>query len=178
MSFINPATWAKYKSLMRKAHDTFNQATVTWVRGAVVLQRFNEQEEPSGNYVDLKGLINYNVFRTWPITRNENTGESDNQNMVLILNREYLSELGYLTSRGYFNFRPDLDYFIHQGIRYKAEGDTAAAQAYDDPLFIYLVLHREETLTGDAMFDSPVILPVIEEIEVETLYLVSYDLLP
>lgn len=178
MSLVPGSAWTKYKKLIGvDAHESFNQDVITWIKGRNVIMSNAEEEDSNGAQTDLKCLINYNVFRTWPLTRKENTGESDNQNMVAIFSKNYLSSLNLLNQRGYFDFRPDRDYFVHKGIRYKAEGDTLAAQAQDDPLLFYLVLHREEILTGDKSFDFPLAQAVVFEAEETQLYLVSHDIL-
>ncbi len=153
MAYISDADWAKYREIINSVHDDFNQDNLTWRRAnSTQVALFNEQAE--NNYTDivLKALVGYNFFRTWPMTRHSESGELDNQNMVVYLNRDYLSKLGYLTPEGHFNYRPDKDTFIHRGIEYKCEGDTLLAQAKDTPLLIMLILRREELKTGDTPF--------------------------
>lgn len=174
---IPGSIWTKYKRLMYKAHQSFNQDTLIWVKHTPRVTLFQEQEELSGDRVELKGLIGFNFFRTWPITKHSSAGELDNQNMLVIFNREYLSELGYLTPQGYFNFKPDKDYFIHRGIKYKGEGDTFLSQAHDEPLHIQIILRREETLTGEDPHDYPETQKVIQEVSSDTLYLDDYAVL-
>lgn len=173
---VSDALWAKYTALMRDAHDTFNGATVTWIRGDRRIEHFNEQEHDSGDSMELQVLIGYNTFRTWPITLKDQQGEVDNQNMLLYINRQYLQELDLLTPRGYFKFNPDLDYFIHMGIKYKSDGDTAAAQAYNDPLFILVILRREETLNGNEQFEYPEAQNVIIELPEQIIITLNDDL--
>jgi hypothetical protein len=149
MDLIGATNRAKFKSVMRDAHDTFNKAVLVWKRSApTTVSLYNEQEPVVYTDIDLNVLVGYNSFRTWPIVQQTNAGELDNQNMVVYINREYLGELGYLTSEGYFDFRPDQDVFIHMGIRYKCEGDTGLSQNQDLPLLVMLILRREETLEG------------------------------
>lgn len=174
MTLIPNAIWAKYKNLMFKAHESFNQDTIVWVKHTPRVQLFQEQEEPSGNRINLLGLVGFNFFRTWPITKHSNSGELDNQNMLVMFNREYLTNLGYVTPNGYFDFDPDKDYFIHRGIKYKAEGDTFLSQAKDEPLHIQIILRREETITGEEPFNQPTTQKVIEELTLDTLDLDDY----
>lgn len=174
---IPAGAWSKYKSVMKKAHDAFNQDVLIWVRHRPIVTLFNEQEEPSGDRVELKVLVGYNFFRTWPITKHSQSGELDNQNMIVMINREYLGDLGYVTANGYFNFKPDKDYFIHRGIKYKAEGDTLLSQAHNDPLHFQLILRREETITGEEQFNVPSTQKVIEEVLPDTLYFNDYAVL-
>jgi hypothetical protein len=127
------------------------------------IARFNEENIDNGIPIPLKVLISYNYFRTWPLSKHDTQGESDNQNMAVFINRDYLSSLGYLTSKGYLSFNPATDFFIHRGIKYKGEGDTFASQAYDDPLLILIVLRREEILTGEVLHEQSEVKTVIME---------------
>jgi hypothetical protein len=173
---IPASLWSRYRAVMKQAHDSFSQDILVWVRHNPVIMPFQEQEQPSGNRVELRVLIGYNFFRTWPITKHSSSGAIDNQNMLVFVNKDYLQELGYLNSNGYLNFTPERDYFVHRGIRYKAEGDTFLSQAHDNPLHIQFILHREETLVGDTQYNDPTTQPVIEEVQEDILYLVNYDL--
>lgn len=150
MDRVGSAKWGNYKKLMKDAHDTFNQAEVIWRRytSFSVNQDFNEDKSEQYSDVLLKVLFGYNFFRTWPITKHSTSGELDNQNMIMLINREYLNDRGFLADSGYFNFDPSNDRFIYQGIIYKSEGDTALSQAPSDPLHIQLVLKREEIKVG------------------------------
>lgn len=173
---ISPAKWAQYKAIVNNAANSFNQSVLIWVRGVDKIEAFREEEHESGNRVNLKVLIGFNSFRTWPITMQSQSGELDNQNMLVYINKQYLRDLGYLTSTNYFNFSPDIDYFIYQGIRYKCEGDTPVSQASDDELHVTLILHREEVLTGNGRFNYPESQGVIQELDTAQAYILSYDL--
>jgi hypothetical protein len=140
---------------MKTAQDTFGQAKLIWQReSGTIVSKFNEEESNSFTTIELKALMLYNTFRTWPLDRHEGTGELDDQNVVALLNVDYLKEQGYLTPQGYFDFQPSKDKFVHLGILYEAEGDTAVAQAKEDPLHIYLILRRQETKTGKKRFNT------------------------
>lgn len=151
MSLINAITWDKYKDIINQAHDTFNQHTIVWKRSLGGLDR-NGEDNLSERFenIELKGLIDYNYIRKWPITNVTTTGELDRQTMVLILNIKYLSDNGWLNVNNNFNFNFTSDRFIDQGITYKAFGDTPLSQAYDNPLHIMLVLQRDEIITGNS----------------------------
>lgn len=177
MSLIPLAGWDYYKALMRKAHDTFNQDTLTWLRASDVVNRFNEQEDLAPTITPILGLIGFNSFRTWPMTLQQSGGELDNQNMIVYFNKQYLSENGWLKPNGYLDYKPDKDYFIHRGIKYKSEGDTFVSQAYDDPLHVMLILRREELMVGETQFDQQTSQRVIVETDYLELNLISYDVL-
>jgi hypothetical protein len=163
MSTITPAGWARYKKIMRSAHNMFNQDVLTWVRYVDTIVKFNEETTDNGEVIVLNVLCSYNYFRTWPLSKHDSQGELDNQNMAVMINREYLSELSYLTPQGYLKFDPGKDYFIHRGIKYKCEGDTFTSQAYNDPLHILLVMRREEVLNGETLHEQSEVKTVIME---------------
>lgn len=141
--------WNVFKNIINNAHNSFNKETLIWRRASFQKSLYGESiQNPSSQDVELETLIGFNTFRTWPITEHTDAGELDNQNMYAMLNREYLSGLGYLTTSGNFDFKPAEDLFLHRGTIYKADGDTLAAQAMNDPLFVYLILVRQEITTG------------------------------
>jgi hypothetical protein len=149
MELIGAAGWARYISTINSASDTFNKDRVVWRRSKFRVSRDGD-EVPDEKFedVDLRCLMNNNDFRTWPITQNTPSGELDIQNMVMILNVEYLRVMGYLTLAGRFDYNQAADQFIHQGLRYKAEGDTSIAQANGGYLLFQVILKREELKVG------------------------------
>ena len=150
MMGISPAQWESYKATIRKAHDVFNQDTVTWARHSHGLQRYGEDSKSTKKTVniELKCLMNYNVYRSWPMTGETTSGQIDNESVCIILNKEYLKELGYINANNNFDMDPGQDYFIHQGIKLRPAGETPAAQASDDPLLVYVIVRRTLPETG------------------------------
>lgn len=147
---ISQPEWAEYKSLMLDAHDTFNQKTITWLRRQVQIQRFGEDPQDNGFVpIQLKVLLNYNYRRTWPISLTTETGELDKQSVQVYVNKQYLETLGFINDAGAFNYNPDVDRFIIDGLVWKPVGDTSAAQANSQDILISFILKREETITGD-----------------------------
>lgn len=142
--------WQAYRNTINQAHDSFNQDIVTWRRFARGFQRYGEDDPSEDHYTDipLETLIAYNIFRMWPMTDENIGGALDTENVVMILNIEYLKNAGYLNSDGYFAMDPGKDIFVHKGLSYRASGETPAGQAGDDPLLFFVILKREETLTG------------------------------
>jgi hypothetical protein len=147
---VSPAQWQVYKNIINKAHDSFNQDTVTWRRISAGLQRYGEDNVANETYIDveLKCLIDYNGFRTWPVTIEKATGAVDMESMCMGLNINYLRNEGLLDPQGNFQFDPGKDKFFHMGQEYRAAGETPVAQAGDEPLIIYVILSREKTPTG------------------------------
>jgi hypothetical protein len=92
----------------------------------------------------LKCLVGYNSFRTWPITKQSPEGELDAQNLVVYLNVNYLEDLGYTNSESYFVFNPATDRFIIRGMRYKCEGHTHISQLGDKPVWMLLTMQRDD----------------------------------
>lgn len=150
---ISDLQWDIYKKIINDAHEDFNQDTITWVRQLHSMPRYGEDEgnRSTGN-ITLKCLNAYNFFRTWPMTDESVAGKIDKESQVVMLNKEYLNGLGYLTVDGNFDFDPGADYFIFQGQKLTAAGETPLSQAYDDPLHIMLILKREPTPTGSPKY--------------------------
>ena len=147
---LNTAQWQVYKNIINQAHDSFNQDTIVWHRYIGGFKRYGEDEPESNKSedIDLKCLIQYNIFRTWPMTKKTPSGTDDKESIVLILNKNYLEGLGYTTTDGFFTMNPGKDLFILHGIGYRPSGETEVAQAGDEPLLFYIVLSRDENETG------------------------------
>ena len=147
---ISDADWDNYKAIINDAHNIFNQENITWVRYTSGLQRFGE-DDPSSvtiSQIVLKCLVNYNVYRSWPLSEESTSGQLDKESIAAIFNRSYLASLGYINANGNFIIDPGKDYFIHRGVKYRCAGETPAAQAKDEPLLIYVILRRLNPVTG------------------------------
>jgi hypothetical protein len=154
MNGISDAQWAVYANIINKAHDFFNQDIITWVRKSHGLQRWGEDNKGirKDDTIDLKCLINYNVFRAWPMSKETDSGVIDKESILIVLNKKYLNGLGYINANGNFDFDPGEDYFIHQGQKLRSSGETPASQAKSDPLHVFIILKRMETLTGSKKY--------------------------
>ena len=151
---ISNGMWQVYKNLINKVHDDFNQDTITWKRFIRGKQRYGEDDISHDNYTDINllCLIAYNVFRTWPMTAKSVAGDLDKESIVVILNKKYLEDLGYLNTNSFFDMDPGKDKFIHHGLEYRASGETQVSQAKDEPLLFYIILSRQETPTGTGKY--------------------------
>lgn len=151
---LTTAQWTAYRNIINQAAESFNNDTITWRRFTRGLQRYGEDDGSNNNYTDitLNCLIAYNVFRTWPMTSETTSGALDKENIVVILNKDYLDGLGYLNVDKFFKMDPGKDIFIHRGIEYRSAGETEISQAGDDPLLYYIILSREESNTGDQTY--------------------------
>lgn len=124
--------------------------TVIWRRFVYGVDRYMEDGENDNKQdIPLNVLLNYNYFRTWPITYTTESGELDRQSVQVLINKTYLNTLGYITPDGNFDFNPDKDTFFIDGKPHRVMGDSAAAQASDTDLLVTFIVKREELATGD-----------------------------
>jgi len=147
---LTSAQWQQYRNVVNQASESFNQDTIIWRRHTRGFQRYGEDTGGVDDYtnITLNCLIAYNIFRTWPMSKETVGGQLDDENIVLVLNKKYLEDLGYLNSDEFFEMDPGKDQFIHRGIEYRSGGETEVAQAGDKPLMFYIMLSRKETPTG------------------------------
>lgn len=139
----NKINWAAFKKVVNNFHNEANQADIIWKRNINRISRVGEDQLIDDyEIITLKGLIQYNDFRTWPITRFTNTGNEDKQSEVLILNIAYLKSLNLLDEQENFIYNADKDRFISKGIEYEDAGSTPVSQASDETLLFYIVLKR------------------------------------
>lgn len=142
-----------YENLITDAFlNAFASKQLKWVKSKNVVQRFGEDttgELDSDNPIFLPCLINYNYLRSWPITAYTDTGEVDKQSMQILLSKKYLQDTGFLTSDGYWQYSPAFDRFYIDGMELKASGDTAASQAFNDDIFITIIMIRTLKDTRD-----------------------------
>lgn len=146
---VGSANWAMYKQLMRDAQETFGKKTITWKKMVSGLDRFGEDNPTSTfNTITLEVLLQYNVFRTWPLDANSDLGKVDKESVMVIINREYLEENNWLTANGNLAFDAGKDRFIIDGITYKCDGFTDTSQDQTDPLWTSLILLRDKEITA------------------------------
>lgn len=144
MAKLTNNEFALMKDSFRQFSESIEQETITWFRSdGGDYDRFGEDPPKPTPEVALLGLIQYNYFRSWPITKETNTGELDQQNIMVYLNKEILEEGNFLNADGYFQFDRGYDRFEIRGISYKAVGDTEASQNKDGVLFQTLIMRRE-----------------------------------
>lgn len=150
MKKISPLQWAKYKRIVNEFHDDANQTPIIWKRKIASVPKFGENINSPRDEVELLGLIQYNNYRTWPMTLFSQTGSEDKQSEVLILNIDYLKRNDLLDKNGNFAYNPAEDEFIHNGIKYEAAGDTQTSQTNNEALFFMIVLKRKNNATTQA----------------------------
>jgi hypothetical protein len=148
MNLIGNNDWLDFRGVMRNIHDTFEQKKITWLRKIVTVNVNMEDSNTAMESVTLEVQLNYNYMRSWPITNTTESGEIDRQSVQVLVNKDWLREKGYINSNNYFDYNPDVDRFIIDGMMMKAVGDTAVSQSIDDDILITFLLKREETDTG------------------------------
>ena len=146
---IDPATWAMYKDTINTFHKSVGKQKIIWKRVVANIDRFGEGSAEVYDNIELEVLMGYNDGRTWPVNKIDNQGIRDEESLWLYLNIAHLREQGYINSNGYLDFDPGLDRFLVQGIEYLGIGDISSSQTDTDPLYILLVLKRQETMTGN-----------------------------
>lgn len=138
--------WDKYKATLDDFLQTAGTGVVVWNKTTSFIDRYGEDPGSSKKYetIIMNGLIQFNFFRTWPISDVKDSGVIDNENVVVFFHKDYLNRNGWLNSDGNLDHDPALDTFIIQGVIYKDKGNTPVAQAGSDPALFLLILQRED----------------------------------
>lgn len=76
---ITPNQWADFRKAMKVAHDSFNQQIIIWQKALIIDNPFGEDSGRKYQDIQLKGLIQYNWFRTWPANTETKTGTVDKE---------------------------------------------------------------------------------------------------
>lgn len=141
---MTQADWdAHIDAINSFAEDAFQQE-VTWIKSASTLSKNGEDDINRTISLMIKGIIQYNYFRSWPSDKKDVAGEVDGESCLIYLNLKYLNDMGYLNANNQFKFSPVLDRFVIEGLTYKADGDSQTAQAGDKPILHFIILKREE----------------------------------
>lgn len=152
MYWMKPEDWQMHIDAINNWHNDAFQEDIIWHKN--IVNRNYHGEDYGYNYDDitLKGLVNYNFFRTWPIDQMTDTGEIDKQSCVLMMNLKYLESRGFLNENQQFDFNPGDDKFTINGVLHVASGDSHISQAFNDPLMCFIILKREEIETGNTRY--------------------------
>jgi hypothetical protein len=153
MAHLTQADWDEYGDIINEFHEDANQEDITWRRMSSNLNRWGEDGGETYTDTTILGLIQYNFFRSWAINKTSTTGELDKESVLVYFNTEYLRQSGWLTTGDQFDFRPGEDRFIINGQVYKALGDSQVAQAKEKTLMSFIILKREETKTGNKVYE-------------------------
>lgn len=150
---ISPSDFQAFEAIVNEASNPLeggllSNKPVIWKKLVSNLDNFNEDGKPKYISTTLVCIPNYNYMRTWPITNYTETGELDKQSVQLLFNKKYLKDLNLLTLEGFFDYNPDHDKFIMDGLQYNSVGDTAVSSSLSDDLFISVIVKRDKTPTG------------------------------
>lgn len=148
MKNMTPKQWKMHIDTINDFHEDAFQQDIIWVNNITTLSKHGEDNNIKSRTINLKGLVYYNVFRSWPIDQGTDSGDLDKQSCMIYLNKKWLEENGYLNNDGEFAFNPDHDRFIIKGNKYFPSGDSDVAQAYDNPLLVFIILKRDQIPTG------------------------------
>lgn len=149
MGLVPDSVWDRYKDIINEFHDDAFQQSITLLRKVTIDDPHGEDTNIRDQELKLLCLVQYNYFRSWPINDVKPSGEHDKESCLVYFNLDFLEKNGLLDGNGNLQFNPAMDRFILEGVTYKAFGDSKAAQAKDQNLFIFIILQREEINTGD-----------------------------
>lgn len=143
---VSDVIWSKYKNIVQDFMDMdAGLQEVIWLKHIQYPLPFGE-DDAEGNYIPitLKGLVNYNAFRTWPLNVGTLSGELDEVNCALLISTKQLRERDLLNAKGYWEVNGALDRFQINGELYISKGDTQVAQAKEEPIVFQVLLRRQE----------------------------------
>lgn len=153
MKLMTDKHWKMHNDAVNTFHNDAFQQTIIWKKNTVRTNLFNEDHGQTYSNINLLGLVQYNQFRAWPITRMTDSGEIDKQSCLVYLNNKYLEENNLLNSHGQFQYDAGKDFFEINGVTYKAMGDSQASQVQNsNPQLFFLILKREDIMTGDNQY--------------------------
>ncbi len=144
MPLVSDKAWSKYKKIIQDFldQDTGRQKIV-WAKHINQPLSYGEDSLPQYSFNVIEALCYYNAFRNWPINKSSVSGEQDEENLSIMISRQYLKDRGYLNSSGYFDFNWAEDRFIINGISYRPTGDTNVSQAKDEAIVFLIILKRD-----------------------------------
>lgn len=141
------AAWDKYKDIIsRFMNQDAARQTIIWARHVNQMLSHGEDYIPKFFNVEIEGLCNFNYFRSWPINVETVTGELDEENLSVLISRDYLQEHGYLDKNGYWKLNWSQDRFVIEGQIYKPFGDSNIAQAKDESVCFMVILRRDKEI--------------------------------
>lgn len=142
--YVSNRVWSRYKRIITTFLDNdAGRQDILWAHRLDQLTPFGEDYKPGYFLRTIEALCYYNAFRNWPINRETPSGELDEENLSIIISKQYLESRGYLNAQGYFDFDWSSDRFVINGITYKPSGDTEVAQAKDEALAFLIILKRD-----------------------------------
>ena len=144
MPLVSDKAWSKYKKIIQDFLDQdAGRQKIVWAKHINQTLSYGEDSLPQYSFNVIEALCYYNAFRNWPINKSSVSGEQDEENLSIMISRQYLKDRGYLNSNGYFDFNWAEDRFIINGISYRPTGDTNVSQAKDEDIVFLIILKRD-----------------------------------
>ncbi len=148
--FIPDKVWDRFNSIINNFVDNdVGKQKIVWASKVKGINSFGEDSGAKYLYRELEVLCNYNAFRNWPINKDTISGELDQENLCIIITKNYLEKRGYINQNGYFDFDWSEDRFILHGIVYKPSGDTEISQSRGSNLLFQIILKRDLDSTSN-----------------------------
>ena len=151
MPKVSNKAWSRYKKIVQNFLDQDSgRQKIIWARHIDQILSYGEDSLPQYVFNVIEALCYYNAFRNWPINKSSVSGEQDEENLSIMISRQYLADNGYLDSNGYLDFNWAEDRFIINGIPYRPTGDTNVSQAKDEAIVFLIILKRDR----DSFFEE------------------------
>lgn len=151
MPKVSNKAWSKYKRTVQNFLDQDSgRQKIIWASHIDQILSYGEDNLPQYVFNVIEALCYYNAFRNWPINKSSVSGEQDEENLSIMISKQYLADMGYLDSNGYFDFNWAEDRFIINGIPYRPTGDTNVSQAKDEAIIFLIILKRDR----DSFFEE------------------------
>ena len=151
MPKVSNKAWSKYKRIVQNFLDQDSgRQKIIWASHIDQTLSYGEDSLPQYVFNVIEALCYYNAFRNWPINKSSVSGEQDEENLSIMISKQYLADRGYLDSNGYFDFNWAEDRFIINGISYRPTGDTNVSQAKDEAIVFLIILKRDR----DSFFEE------------------------
>lgn len=150
--FISTAEWGDFENIINDFANDAWQQLIVWKKCIRATDKLGDDSNPLYKENELRGLVNYNHFRSWPINTQQITGEIDKESILLYLNTKYLADNNYLNANGLLKFNPTLDIFTIDGLEYKASGDSKTSQTDSKTLVNFIILRRYTIDTADSKY--------------------------
>ena len=156
MPKISNKAWSKYKKIVQNFLDQDSgRQKIVWAKHINQILSYGEDSIPQYSYITIEALCYYNAFRNWPINKSSVSGEQDEENLSIMISRQYLDDKGYLDSNGYFDFNWAEDRFIINGIPYRPTGDTNVGGGGDGAIVFLIILKRDrDSVLGPESFSQ------------------------
>lgn len=137
-------SWNRYKKIITDFLDwDAGRQTITWAKHVNQYLNYAEDDSPRYYNIPIEALCYYNAFRNWPINKATVSGELDDENLSILISKNYIEQIGYLNQEGYWNFNWSEDRFVINGIVYRPSGDIQVSQAKDEALVFLVILKRD-----------------------------------